>query len=267
MNSDQRKLSKLYSAFGENFTEKRYKSTNLIRARVHTLMLESAVNMLGNRGKLIDLGCGDGSASVLLANKGLQVVGIDISKNNIKAANLRLKSNISARLNFYVGDACKSDQPTGFYDFAFSHHVLEHLLDLDAGVSELKRITRSKIVIAVPSPWSPLAWSLLGRGNYWSFGYGSLPKLTIGLLRTLQSWIRGDIGVDEGAYSGLENVPHVFYFPERFRKRIECSEWQVTKMQTQVLGFPWILKSIRSTTKRNSKVGLGMIYILERKSQ
>jgi 2-polyprenyl-3-methyl-5-hydroxy-6-metoxy-1,4-benzoquinol methylase len=263
MNPEQKKLSNLYSTFEENFSDKRYKSTNLVRSKVHSLMLQSAVSLASNEGKIIDLGCGDGTASFLLANKGLEVVGVDISKNNIKAANLRLTANMSSTLNFYIGDACKSEQPAKFYDYAFSHHVLEHLLDLTAGITELKRITKKKIIIAVPSPWSPLAWTLLGNGNYWSFSYGSLPKMVYGLVRTLKSWFCGRIGVDEGAYSSLENVPHVFYFPGRFKKKLECSEWRVTKMQTQVLGLPWILKTIRSTTKRNKKVGLGIIYILD----
>ena len=265
MNSEQKKLSDLYSNFEEDFIGKRYKSTNLVRSKVHSLMLQSAVNMANNEGKIIDLGCGDGSASVLLANKGLQVVGVDISKNNIKAAKLHSKVNKFSRLDFYIGDACKSEQPTEFYDYAFSHHVLEHLLDTNAGIGELKRIAKKKIIIAVPSPWSPLAWSLLGNGNYWSFSYGSLPKVIYGMLRTLNAWFRGHIGVDEGAYSSLENVPHLFYFPGRFKKKLECNEWRVSKMQTQVLGFPWFLKTIRSTTDRNKKIGLGIIYVLERK--
>ena len=49
------------------------------------------------KGKILDVGCGAGSHSLYLQNKGLAVIAIDISENAIKACKLRGLKNVKVQ--------------------------------------------------------------------------------------------------------------------------------------------------------------------------
>ncbi len=56
--------------------------------------------------RALDLGCGDGTTAVPLAQLGAEVVGIDIARNLVEAGNKRAAALGLDRLEFQEGDAC-----------------------------------------------------------------------------------------------------------------------------------------------------------------
>jgi len=56
--------------------------------------------------RVLDLGCGDGTTAVTLAQRGAEVVGIDIAENLVEAGNRRAREAGLERLRFQPGDAC-----------------------------------------------------------------------------------------------------------------------------------------------------------------
>ena len=56
--------------------------------------------------RVLDLGCGDGTTAVPLAQLGAEVVGIDIAGNLVEAGNKRAAEAGLDRLKFQEGDAC-----------------------------------------------------------------------------------------------------------------------------------------------------------------
>jgi ubiquinone/menaquinone biosynthesis C-methylase UbiE len=56
--------------------------------------------------KALDLGCGDGTTAVPLAQAGAEVIGIDIARNLVDAGNKRASMLGLKRLRFQEGDAC-----------------------------------------------------------------------------------------------------------------------------------------------------------------
>ena len=56
--------------------------------------------------RVLDLGCGDGTTAVPLAQLGAEVVGIDIARNLVEAGNKRAAEAGLNRLKFQEGDAC-----------------------------------------------------------------------------------------------------------------------------------------------------------------
>ena len=68
---------------------------------------EAVVKSLGITAPLrvLDLGCGDGTTAVPLAQLGAEVVGIDIAKNLVDAGNKRAAEAGLNRLTFQEGDA------------------------------------------------------------------------------------------------------------------------------------------------------------------
>ena len=72
--------------------------------------------------KAMDLGCGDGTTAVPLAQMGADVTGIDIARNLVDAGNRRAQQAGLSRLKFQEGDACNLEG------------VGDHLFDLTLSV-------------------------------------------------------------------------------------------------------------------------------------
>ncbi len=72
--------------------------------------------------KVLDLGCGDGTTAVPLAQSGAEVTGIDIARNLVAAGNARAKQlGLDGRLVFREGDASHLDGvPDGAFDLTLS---------------------------------------------------------------------------------------------------------------------------------------------------
>ena len=265
----QSEVSEAYSTFGEDFINKRIKSEFPIRAKVHSLMHNSILRIIPEDcTSAIDLGCGDGSLTFGLLDFGIsQVRGVDVSKSNIQRAkeSVAKKNYAPGKIAFDVQDVTSTNYQDTSFDISITSHVLEHLEDFNSGLKEQKRLAKRYVIVALPTAWSPLSWTLLGGGNYWKHGKFGFIRLTIGLLRVCVNYVFNRIGVDEKNYSGLSNVPHIFFFPKRVAKKMQCDEWVVTKMYPQVNGLPWFTKSIR-VLSHNSVSGLGTIFILTRRA-
>jgi ubiquinone/menaquinone biosynthesis C-methylase UbiE len=69
---------------------------------------EEFIKSLGIKAplKALDLGCGDGTTALPLAQSGAEVVGIDIARNLVEAGNKRAAEAGLTRLKFMEGDAC-----------------------------------------------------------------------------------------------------------------------------------------------------------------
>ena len=69
---------------------------------------EAVVQSLGMTGplKVLDLGCGDGTTAIPLAQLGAEVVGIDIARYLVEAGTERAAKAGLSRVKFQEGDAC-----------------------------------------------------------------------------------------------------------------------------------------------------------------
>ncbi|HEY9127161.1 MAG TPA: methyltransferase domain-containing protein [Acidobacteriaceae bacterium] len=71
--------------------------------------------------KVLDLGCGDGTTAVPLAQLGAEVTGIDIASNLVAAGNRRASQLGLKNLTFQEGDACQLDGVAdGSFDLSLS---------------------------------------------------------------------------------------------------------------------------------------------------
>src|SRR5947207_11415332 len=69
---------------------------------------EALIQSLGIQPPLrvLDLGCGDGTTAIPLAQAGADVLGIDIARNLVEAGNQRATESGLSHLKFQEGDAC-----------------------------------------------------------------------------------------------------------------------------------------------------------------
>src|ERR1700733_7771362 len=66
--------------------------------------------------RVLDLGCGDGTTALPLAQTGAEVQGIDIARNLVEAGNKRAEAAGLTNLKFQEGDACSLE---GVADHSF----------------------------------------------------------------------------------------------------------------------------------------------------
>lgn len=76
--------------------------------------------------RIADLGCGTGTLSVLMAEHGHDVDGVDLSPKMITRARAKARD---LPLTFAEGDASAPDLPAAFYDVVLCRHVLWALLE------------------------------------------------------------------------------------------------------------------------------------------
>jgi ubiquinone/menaquinone biosynthesis C-methylase UbiE len=106
--------------------------------------LEYAYHELGSvEGKrIVDYGCGSGANSVLLANRGAHVWGIDISEDLLRLARRRLAvSGREGGATFIAGSAHDMPFPDGSIDVVFGIAILHHL-DLNLVSREVRRVLK-----------------------------------------------------------------------------------------------------------------------------
>ena len=109
--------------------------------RYHQFFLDN----ISTTDKVLDLGCGAGFLAFVLAQKAKEVVGIDITKENIAKARQKFKL---PNLKFILGDILEYNFKESF-DIIVLSNVLEHLKER---VDFLKRLNglAPKILIRVP---------------------------------------------------------------------------------------------------------------------
>jgi len=96
-------------------------------SEIAALMRQSGKTLVESLGvtlplRALDLGCGDGTTALPLAQLGAEVVGIDIAQNLVDAGNKRAAAAGLTRLKFQEGDACDL------------HEVSDHSFDLTLSV-------------------------------------------------------------------------------------------------------------------------------------
>lgn len=98
--------------------------------------------------KILDVGCGTGELSLLFAEMGHEVSGIDISIQMLKTAKAKAEA-CGANITFGEGDAENPPFDTSSFDIVFSRHLLWTLPNPKTAVENWNRVLRKngKVVI------------------------------------------------------------------------------------------------------------------------
>jgi len=117
------------------------------RGHLDVITVEEYAKFMGN--KVLDIGCGDGGLTQIMAERFKLVVGIDMNRDAIESANRRFKD-----AHFICCLANDIPFADGFFDGVYSFHTLEHLFkeDIKPTLEEISRVVRKggHILIAIP---------------------------------------------------------------------------------------------------------------------
>lgn len=108
--------------------------------------------------RVLDYCCGDGSRTISLAKKGINIIGIDISEVSIKnAQNLAKKEGLEDKASFFVMDAEKTEFPDNHFDGILCGGVLHHL-NIGSAFKEMRRILKpdGTIICNEPLAYNPV---------------------------------------------------------------------------------------------------------------
>ncbi|MHB1137630.1 MAG: class I SAM-dependent methyltransferase [Microthrixaceae bacterium] len=92
---------------------------------------------LPERGRLIDVGCGEGQVARVAAAAGLEVVGIDPAHTQVDVARER-----GGGPTYLQGSATDLGVEDASFDAAVACLVFEHIPDVDAALAEVARVLR-----------------------------------------------------------------------------------------------------------------------------
>ena len=100
-------------------------------------ILPLAAAELGDARSILDIGCGDGQISRMMAATGAEVVGIDPTWNQISVAHAR-----GGGARYLRSAADRLPFPSGRFDAAVACLVFEHIDAVDAAIAEVARVLR-----------------------------------------------------------------------------------------------------------------------------
>lgn len=98
---------------------------------------------------VLDIACGEGYGSALLAARARQVTGVDISSEIIAWASRKYQAD---NLRYREGSATAIPLDENSVDLVVSFETIEHLAEQEAMLREIKRVLRPQGVLIISSP-------------------------------------------------------------------------------------------------------------------
>ena len=114
-----------------------------------------AQNLPPAPARIADLGCGTGTLSILLAEQGHLVRGVDLSREMVARARLKAAQNAGLEASFSHGDVADPPLEPGGFDVVLSRHVLWAMPDPSAALERwISLLTPDGRLVLVEGYWS-----------------------------------------------------------------------------------------------------------------
>lgn len=134
----------------------RYAHPNMMLRRYHLKRLTMVVDILKRIDKprnqieavFLDVGCGDGTYEVVLEKNFSHLVGLDVTRQNLRNAKGAVRNE--GKVDFVVADVEHLPFKGMSIDVALCSEVLEHVNDPLEALSELSRVFKHALVVTVP---------------------------------------------------------------------------------------------------------------------
>ncbi len=107
---------------------------------------------------VLDIGCGNGELSELLARRGMRVISTDIGFDNIRRASAIVNSRLDSGrtgspVRFIQGDVYRLPYKNGSFDAVIASEIIEHLEYPPDAFSEAARVLRPGGFFVVSTPY------------------------------------------------------------------------------------------------------------------
>lgn len=144
------------------FTGERFVPSEKGRIRLEHIHRYVVVLDLLKEKDVLDVACGEGYGSAMIANVARSVVGVDISSEAIIHASAAYKKE---NLVFHEGSASKLAFSDGSFDVVVSFETVEHLAEQEQMIAEIRRVLRPDGFLVISSPNRPVYSEESGEYN------------------------------------------------------------------------------------------------------
>jgi magnesium-protoporphyrin O-methyltransferase len=175
------------------------------RDRMRALMLaQLPADLRGAR--ILDAGCGTGAMAVELAQRGADVVAVDISPALVEIAEKRMPAGLSGTITWVAGDMLEAT--TGAFDHALAMDSMIYYTapDIAALLDRASRRVAGKFIFTL-APRTPALMLMWRAGKLFPAGNRSpvmVPHTTAGLVKALQNnGVKGQLRDVERVKSGF----------------------------------------------------------------
>lgn len=154
----QRSVSRFYEREAESYDARRWIGPigRVVHLRYEQLVRDAVADVSG--GRVVEVGCGTGRFTEMLAALGFDVLAVDVADAMLEAARRRVaEAGLSDRVAFIRKDATKmSVADVGRADIACSFNALNHIPRSDAALSAMARVVGEGglLVLGFPSLYS-----------------------------------------------------------------------------------------------------------------
>jgi 2-polyprenyl-3-methyl-5-hydroxy-6-metoxy-1,4-benzoquinol methylase len=130
---------------------------------IHSFAYHKAKDLVEGQ-TVLDLGCNTGYGSFILSHSAREVLGVDVSEGAIAAAKSKYQV---ANLQFSLIDGKRLPFSDGVFDVVISCQVIEHIVDYEVFLGEIKRVLSPTglVILTTPNalirldpgmkPWNP----------------------------------------------------------------------------------------------------------------
>lgn len=180
-----------------------------------------------NRGRMLDVGCGDGSVLKLANELEWDTEGVDFDPAAVANAT---RNGLSVRLG-----ALKDQRyPENAFDLVLMSHVIEHVPEPLATLSEIRRVLRHGGMLVITTP-NAASWGHSHFGHYWR-GLEPPRHLQIFNGHNLAALARR-AGFAQNAVSSTLRITGYVFVQSRFVRRSGYAEdGRVTPLREAVFG-------------------------------
>ena len=153
-------VKKIWNACGEAF-DRYTTAVDSFSANVERPAIESLIGDVSGT-RILDLGCGSGTNSLWLAERGAHVVGLDLSQTMVSLAQERA-GQLSVQADFRVADIRERlpfDEEE--FDVVLSSTALHYVEDIDSTMKDVARVMKpaGRLVASVLHPMSTALFPL-----------------------------------------------------------------------------------------------------------
>jgi ubiquinone/menaquinone biosynthesis C-methylase UbiE len=144
--------------FGYDLDEAMHKG-NIFERVFHSNRIFYWLNKIDySEKKVLDIGCNTGIMLLPLLKKGVDIVGVDISKKDIVRAKKKLHRAGFSATKARVADAKKLPFKAATFDIVLLSDILEHADNPKLVAKEAVRVLKSRgfIYVSVPNEWHPV---------------------------------------------------------------------------------------------------------------
>ncbi|MGB7061949.1 MAG: class I SAM-dependent methyltransferase [Candidatus Zixiibacteriota bacterium] len=183
--------------------------------------IETLVQKTGMRGRILDLGCGDGRVTSAIFSQvrysrnnkeTCRLVGID---PDVEDSAIARKSGLYEKVHTCSANAIP--EGSNSFDFCFANSVIEHIPDVDDVLAEVSRVLKpnGKFIFTVPSTGFD---RLMKTSRFWAkrFSGGNLEEYSLMIDARLDHYHYWNHHKVEARLKdvGLDIVQEGHYFPE-----------------------------------------------------